>query len=857
MSSFEANTYTVKPTAVQVGNSISVAKPIIASNLLIKPQTEQRAPLPVVQQQKRIQPLSKPARDQQLAGKLKTNPGTSTAVLQLKNLQKAPVGAVHEDSQRGEPPRKQPALESVTIRKANKEIPTLKAAIPAQKKILTVTSGKPADSIMGNDQQRMPAPAAGNSTPATIAETANSSVTTQQLLSNQAAAAAAAQLNIPVPVATLNAGQGLAPRMASIINASGDVRLVTNTPPPANPALAAGPRVMATPNSKTIAASGGAVKQHITHRPASLPSIGARTAVIQSAPSSRLPHQQPIIRSVTPPVRPAVHSQYRNQVNLGHQAQNPTTVQITIHQPRNTVTNAPANNDRLITNTHFSAGLHGNQVTHPGHAVTATTVSIGSGQSTLPRLVISQSKSTVPYPESRIIAANPPYKKAVRSAAPSGQHDYIRSDQLHAAHIKKSYPDVGSMPSRLGMSLHSMADSKANFIPTVTSTAITPSSKFHPTTLNHMDEPPGKFKTHNFSMPAIISSSSTSKTNLTGPSPGGDNSHDMNPYGINMPRAGPSPSILRKRPHDSNNAAVVVKKISQPADRLSASDKPLLSQPATQYLSCNTLVDKDTGSQSSTDTAMSSESPNQSGVKHEPPEAVENGEAEVQPSPRKKPRKQLLNTAAELKDRHDSSTEEETETKTARPASPIADACKMEFEKDFKLTEADGFLDRSGVRWVKMRERNPASLMNSLPYSKHWNPRYNHFQRSSDFKLKEERRPVVSELSNQKGIQQKINGWKFYHLSSQFQELIETEQVLCDRMGKLAKCLPSKPKDKHPELFKLYELAQANKQRCSLTKDQLWDAKQSLFKILDTHKPKVSEIVQKNHSKRPVKKKER
>jgi len=53
---------------------------------------------------------------------------------------------------------------------------------------------------------------------------------------------------------------------------------------------------------------------------------------------------------------------------------------------------------------------------------------------------------SVPYPESRIIAANPPYKKAVRSAAPSGQHDYIRSDQLHAAHIKKSYPDVGSMP---------------------------------------------------------------------------------------------------------------------------------------------------------------------------------------------------------------------------------------------------------------------------------------------------------------------------------------------------------------------------------------------------------------------------
>lgn len=36
----------------------------------------------------------------------------------------------------------------------------------------------------------------------------------------------------------------------------------------------------------------------------------------------------------------------------------------------------------------------------------------------------------------------------------------------------------------------------------------------------------------------------------------------------------------------------------------------------------------------------------------------------------------------------------------------------------------------------------------------------------------EERRPVVSELSNQKGIQQKANGWKFYQLSDQIQDMV-------------------------------------------------------------------------------------
>ena len=66
------------------------------------------------------------------------------------------------------------------------------------------------------------------------------------------------------------------------------------------------------------------------------------------------------------------------------------------------------------------------------------------------------------------------------------------------------------------------------------------------------------------------------------------------------------------------------------------------------FIFCYRPLDKDNASQSSTDTAMSSESPNQTAVqvKQEVPDAVpENGAADLsQPdvSPRKKPRKQLL-----------------------------------------------------------------------------------------------------------------------------------------------------------------------------------------------------------------------
>ena len=49
---------------------------------------------------------------------------------------------------------------------------------------------------------------------------------------------------------------------------------------------------------------------------------------------------------------------------------------------------------------------------------------------------------------------------------------------------------------------------------------------------------------------------------------------------------------------------------------------------------------------------------------------------------------------------------------------------------------------------------------------------------------------------------------------------------------------------------------QGNIQRCHLVAEQLDEAKTSMLKILD-HKTRILEIINKHHSKRPVKKKER
>lgn len=57
-------------------------------------------------------------------------------------------------------------------------------------------------------------------------------------------------------------------------------------------------------------------------------------------------------------------------------------------------------------------------------------------------------------------------------------------------------------------------------------------------------------------------------------------------------------------------------------------------------------------------------------------------------------------------------------------------------------------------------------------YKHNWKAANNHFQRYSDVKPREERRPTVMDLANQANVAQKVNGWKIYHLNSQMEDLV-------------------------------------------------------------------------------------
>lgn len=68
-------------------------------------------------------------------------------------------------------------------------------------------------------------------------------------------------------------------------------------------------------------------------------------------------------------------------------------------------------------------------------------------------------------------------------------------------------------------------------------------------------------------------------------------------------------------------------------------------------------------------------------------------------------------------------------------------------------------------------------FLHSQSYKQTWKATNNHFQRYSDVKPREERRPTVVDLANQSHVLQKVNGWKIYHLSSQMEDLVSASTV--------------------------------------------------------------------------------
>lgn len=327
---------------------------------------------------------------------------------------------------------------------------------------------------------------------------------------------------------------------------------------------------------------------------------------------------------------------------------------------------------------------------------------------------------------------------------------------------------------------------------------------------------------------------------------------------VNNPSASPRPSILRKRTNEGISA--VKKQLAMTTVNSEAHHSPRPEQRPDSTPQSNMSSPKTPASgesQSSTDTALSSEAttPTQSNdvrVKQEPQETQENGfSSNTEASPRKKPRKQLLNATEELKD----------VPVTINDFDRLVEACVKEESPildDIKNEIRDEYVDEEGIRWALEKNRSPVTLMGF--YNISWKPRNNHFQRATDVKQKEERRPTVNELSNQKGVIQKASGWKLFHMAAQIEDLVELEKELHKNITELQSIVAPHPPVRHSlledESGMLHELTQGNIQRCQLITDQLTEAKSSMLKVLD-HKQRITEIVQKHMSKRPIKKKER
>jgi len=246
----------------------------------------------------------------------------------------------------------------------------------------------------------------------------------------------------------------------------------------------------------------------------------------------------------------------------------------------------------------------------------------------------------------------------------------------------------------------------------------------------------------------------------------------------------------------------------------------------------------------------------------------------LQPSPRKKPRKQFLPPTS---DAQDSATnawmfENENNSQIRSYGSMASYHSRTEMYGDMrrKIPRSGGIL-REGMSPqnddisdlmleadVKQEEENSTPSSNYISdkprmslresYRHTWKSRHNHFLRYSDVRVKDDRRPTVNELANTTNVLQKINGWKIYHLSSTMEDIVDVESELTQRLSGLQKRLE---KVAHPDLShrgdlaKVHELIKANLQRSKVIQDQVNESKGKMERIV-VHKLKVYKVFKKH-----------
>uniref|UniRef100_A0A803XYD0 Sin3A associated protein 130 n=1 Tax=Meleagris gallopavo TaxID=9103 RepID=A0A803XYD0_MELGA len=200
-------------------------------------------------------------------------------------------------------------------------------------------------------------------------------------------------------------------------------------------------------------------------------------------------------------------------------------------------------------------------------------------------------------------------------------------------------------------------------------------------------------------------------------------------------------------------------------------------------------------------------------------------------SPRKKPRKQ----------QHVISTEEGDMMETNSTDDEKSTAKSLLVKAEKRKSPPKEYIDEEGVRYVPVRPRPPITLLRH--YRNPWKAAYHHFQRYSDVRVKEEKKAMLQEIANQKGVSCRAQGWKVHLCAAQLLQLTNLERDVYERLTAAT----------DDDLHRINELIQGNMQRCKLVMDQINEARDSMLKVLD-HKDRVLKLLNKNGTVKKVSK---
>ncbi|XP_025991059.1 histone deacetylase complex subunit SAP130-A isoform X2 [Solenopsis invicta] len=325
------------------------------------------------------------------------------------------------------------------------------------------------------------------------------------------------------------------------------------------------------------------------------------------------------------------------------------------------------------------------------------------------------------------------------------------------------------------------------------------------------------------------------------------------PHG--KPNASPRPSILRKRDHDNSPVKGESQFLTGAAKNLIPVLAALPSNRSISSPPCSPKGDQDGGCQSSGSTTVSATS--SPGLDEELDQSRITINPTIEMSPRKKPRKQQL-TGVELTEPR--CTEEEmqfiTEEKLKKE---IKEESKEKLSDKRQLCNVQSDIKSSTQQTeITIRTRPVPSLLGSSWKCK-WSVRLHHYRRPSDVRPREERRPTVAELAQQKHVLQKLNGWKVYHLTTQMEDIAALEKQVHEKLKTTLMLLESQQtvKSKHSDgLERVNELIKGNMQRSSLISEGMNEARTQLVAIFQ-HKGPITDLLQRCGNKRAQKKRDK